>query len=226
MVKKTHEIRKASKKLKLRLDVALADIEQIRANLDKGKDRLPEELKEFPPLDILASKFRTTLLPNLQKESGEALYAGEQVMLRMDNSSEKLKKSLTILKFTYDEGNPIIEEYFLTPTWWGFGRTPDPRIRTHKRLNESFERHKDDIPEPLDQHFDNARISGEELEETWHNFLKEEREASRVIEDCINTLAEYKKLRRRIRNKLKGEFDDPQEAYKYVPKQKRKKKSS
>ena len=225
MAKQPNEIRRSSKRIKARLDVALDDAEQIQANLKKGEKILTYTLSLVDPLVLFISKFRTILLPSLQKESGEAMYAGEQVKEKMKISSEYLKKSQGVLVFTYGADNPRIEEYF-SQTTWGFGRKPDPRIRTHKRCNEAFERHKDDFIEPLAQHFEATWTVGKELEEAWNNFLKEEKEAARIMEECINTLAEYKKLRRKIRNRLKGEFDDPQEAYKYIPKRKIKKKSS
>ena len=226
MPKRPGNIRQSFNRIKARIDIVINDGEQINANLTRAENLPAYILQLVDPLQEYLFKFRTNLLPGLQKESVEALYAGDQVMEKMEISSEKLTKSLAVLKFTYDDGDPRIEEFLSPPGKQGFGRKPDPRIRTHKRGDEAFERHKDDFPDPLAEHFDASRVAGVELEEAWNNFLKEEKEAVQVIEECINTLADYKKLRRKIRNNLKGELADPQDAYKYVPKRKIKKKSS
>ena len=225
MVKKPHQIEKIENKLEGRLEFYLGDSTTIGTNLENGRHVLTDTMRYVDDLNAFNLKLTDDLLPGLRKETNEAVVAGNIVFDLMDQSSDSLIKVLDLLKYHYGSGNPIIEDYISPPTKGGFGRRPEKRILVHKRNNEAFGRHPDDFSGPMVEDFETAKNSGEALEEAWNIFLKEENEASLIIKDCIDTLAEYRKLRRRIRNKLKSEFDDPQEAYKYVPKQKRRKKS-
>ena len=177
-------------------------------------------------LDEKISKIRDDLLPALQKETGEAFVIADKVLEKMDASSEIMSKLKSLLEYLFGIGNPLILEFISPANWRGLGQTPILRIESHHRIDEAFLRHPDFFSELMAQDFETSRVTGAELEVDWNNLLKEEKEAREVMEDCINTLADYRKLRRKIRNSLKGELADPQDAYKYIPKRKMKKRSS
>ena len=221
-MKRPFEIQRALDRLKKRIVRTAEEARLVAHNLKNGKANGTVEfaLRDLPPLLEFIETLETRIQPNLQKELGEALIAAVKLFEKMDKSELSLKRILTILNFLYNQRKPDISVFVSPPSVHGFGYKPNARLDTHLRVEEGLERHQDDFTSDMVADFDKAKEAGLELREAWESFKKEESESAVVIKDCLDILPEYGKLKRKIRNMLKGELENPSDAYLYVPKRK------
>ena len=225
MIKKAHEIRKSTYRLKAQLTSSFQDGKLILSNIRKAQDGLTHTLNLIPNLAAFISKVNHELLPALQKESAEAIAAGAKVLEAMEVSSKCMKTILNLLTYLYGKDHPRTLEFLTPSNWKGVGRNAFSRIMAHRRIDEASSRHKDDFSGKITLDFKTAEAAGANLEQAWNKFIIQEQKASKVIKDCMTSLSDYRKLRRKIRNWLNSELDNPKDVYLYVPKQKRKKRA-
>ena len=222
MVLRQSELKRVLEKLKKRLHGDLKEGKLIFKNLENGVTEgvILDPMGYIPLLEAFILKVED-LIPNLQKEVTEAMSIGVEVIEAFEASSDTLKSLLALLNYVYGPDSPTIMEYFTPPTWWGFGQNVESRLYTHLRLNEAFGRHGDDFSGKMIADFELAATEGAALKDAWTRFQAEEAESKEVTEECISTLRHYRTLRRKIRNSLKGQLERTEDAYLYVPKQKR-----
>ena len=224
MVIRASKTEKRSDKLTKQIGKHLGEINNVKRELEENPALSPDTITLLPALNAIAIVFEDLLL-RLPKESTEAMVAAAELLKSMKLSLETLRTILSLLKYFFGDNNPIIKEFISPDNWRGFGHTPGSRLISHKLVNRTFNEQRSDFPEYMVKDFEAAEVAGTDLEEKNISFLKEDREARKIIEEAIDAISEYKKLRRKIRNWLKSELDDPQDVYKYIPKRKFRKKS-
>ena len=173
---------------------------------------------ELPSLEKFITETQTELLPVLQKNTTEALIAGKKSTLALKNSWQLLKKVLNTLGYRYRDNPTTILEFISPPNTRGLGRTATTRIDSHLRIEEAFERLKNEFTPEMAIDFENAKKARETLSDAWINFKKKETATTGIIQKCYDQLKFYRKLRTKIRKILYAELDNPSDVYLYIPK--------